>query len=561
MELFFAGLESYKFTASAKAIGVESVLMNWYHLRPLPEDIVIRRKKDCPDLKIFIDSGAFTFVTNPELLAKAGDLDKLVAEYAAWLDKHVGVITACAELDVESVVGYDKVLEWDEKYFQPLRAKGMEVISVWHEERGTEGWKEMVNKYPYVGFPSGTGMGITEINKFLSIARDRGTRVHGFGCTTPNIMLSCPFASVDSTTWNVAVQFGEMDYWDGINFRRLSKEEKKDRQKMQPICDKYGLNMDLIIADKSKEVGKLALANWVEFYKAKLKEAVKPREFWSRGEKLPPEDALDALDSYTGVCKMASGMGYNYEEMGPPQDDDLENHKKFIKLVRAVLACDRKPLDELNDTDLQWIGTGFGIKGITDRNELQIKMFKEGYKNWRPYKVEAKERVRPSNDLIVAENRGPGAPIGSQNNLKHGLYKSDRMPTYACNSCQYKDLCPKFEPDSVCEYLGVLEDFDVRDVPDVMSRLEDLITTDAARLRMGLAFERMAGGTMDQHVSSRLDALHEKLVTLANLKQTTVAPLGEEGGKNILEALFTKEVKVVDVEVKKEEPKSDDAEG
>lgn len=89
-----------------------------------------------------LDSGAFTFMQGT---SGAVDWDGYIERYAEFIRRNS--IDKFFELDIDSVVGYDRV--------KPMRRKleslaNRQSIPVWHKSRGIEEYRRLCDEYPYV---------------------------------------------------------------------------------------------------------------------------------------------------------------------------------------------------------------------------------------------------------------------------------------------------------------------------------------------------------------------------------------------------------------------------
>ena len=69
-------------------------------------------------------------------------------------------------------------------------------------------------KYIAIGGLITDGFSTTKIAKylpwFINTAHDNNCMIHGLGFTNMNLIPFCCFDSVDSTTWNMCVKYGEL---------------------------------------------------------------------------------------------------------------------------------------------------------------------------------------------------------------------------------------------------------------------------------------------------------------------------------------------------------------
>ena len=107
------------------------ILTSFYYFRDkLPFDV---------DLHL-VDSGAFTFFSSKKKI----DIDGYLTDYIAYINKYD--IKHFFELDIDVIVGYEKVLELRERL---ERETGKKCIPVWHISRGKDEFIKMIKEYDY----------------------------------------------------------------------------------------------------------------------------------------------------------------------------------------------------------------------------------------------------------------------------------------------------------------------------------------------------------------------------------------------------------------------------
>lgn len=175
-----------------------------------------------------LDSGAFTFMQG-----KGGspNWDEYVARYADFINRNH--ISKYFELDIDSVVGYERVKEI-RVTLEKLTCK--QSIPVWHLSRGIEDFKRMCDEYDYVAI-GGIVSGEIKPDKYAALpaliteAHKRKAKIHGLGFTALDWLKKCHFDSVDSTAWTTGNRFGYLYYFDGKTMR------KKDAPKGHRLGD------------------------------------------------------------------------------------------------------------------------------------------------------------------------------------------------------------------------------------------------------------------------------------------------------------------------------------
>lgn len=166
-----------------------------------------------------LDSGAFTF-----MMGKNGEAnwDEYVEKYADFIVRND--VKKYFELDIDSVVGYDRVKEIRRKL---EKLTNRPCIPVWHTSRGVEEYRRMCEQYGYVAIGGIVSKEIKPdkyhlLPALISEAHARGAKVHGLGFTALQWLPKCHFDSVDSTAWTTGNRFGYLYYFDGKTMQKKS---------------------------------------------------------------------------------------------------------------------------------------------------------------------------------------------------------------------------------------------------------------------------------------------------------------------------------------------------
>lgn len=175
-----------------------------------------------------LDSGAFTFMQGK---GGAPNWDEYVDRYATFIKKNK--VQKYFELDIDSVVGYDRV----KKIRADLeRRVGWQSIPVWHVSRGMNEFDSMCDEYPYIAIGGIVSKEITPdkykaLPALITRAHKHGAKIHGLGFTALAWLERCHFDSVDSTAWTTGNRFGYLYFFDGRTM------VKKDAPKGHRIAD------------------------------------------------------------------------------------------------------------------------------------------------------------------------------------------------------------------------------------------------------------------------------------------------------------------------------------
>lgn len=177
-----------------------------------------------PNMKMFLlDSGAFTFMNG----TGNANFDEYLTKYINFINKYD--IKYFFELDVDSIVGYEKVKQLRKRLENET---GKKCIPVWHKSRGKEEYLKMCEEYDYVAIG---GIVTKEITKdqypfftwFLNEAHKRGCKVHGLGFTSIADLPKYHFDSVDSTSWKSGGRFGQLHIYKNGAIKTITQKSKR----------------------------------------------------------------------------------------------------------------------------------------------------------------------------------------------------------------------------------------------------------------------------------------------------------------------------------------------
>lgn len=216
MKVFLAGA----YTREKAFIGknIDYMLESFFYVLPWQIERI-------PNMKMFLlDSGAFTFMNG----TGNANFDEYLTRYINFINKYD--IKYFFELDVDSIVGYEKVKQFRKRLENET---GKKCIPVWHKSRGKEEYLKMCEEYDYVAIG---GIVTKEITReqylffpwFINEAHKRGCKIHGLGFTDTNLLRKYHFDSVDSTAWLSGSRFGHVYYFDnGVMKNKTPPRGKK----------------------------------------------------------------------------------------------------------------------------------------------------------------------------------------------------------------------------------------------------------------------------------------------------------------------------------------------
>lgn len=279
LSIFYSGVEYESYLDILYDLGIRNFLMSYEYLKGKG----ISQLKKYPDISLFIDSGAYTYMHNPEYdNYTIEQWEDQIHKYLNWAEKHKSQIFAICDLDLQYIVGNEQVYEWRKKYFEPFMLRtGIPVCFMYHDE-GMQQWEYMCKRYPYVGLSlaiDNKENGYEELKDMFRIAEKHNALCQGMASTKTSLLTEFPFYTVDSTTWNVGLKYGEISVW---NKTKMSRVKKVDFQsKAFPVISQYDRSFDF---DKILEEDKTEMirVNAYAFVMAEkfINERLKSRMYW-----------------------------------------------------------------------------------------------------------------------------------------------------------------------------------------------------------------------------------------------------------------------------------------
>jgi hypothetical protein len=279
LNIFFSGVEYESYLEILYNLGIRNFLMSYEYLRGKG----ISQLKKYPDMHLFIDSGAFTYINDPKYEEYTVEQwENQIEKYLNWAEKHKDQIFAIADLDLQYVVGCEQVYEWRKKYFEPFMLRtGIPVCFMYHDE-GMSQWEYMCKRYPYVGLSLVVDNG-NDVKEMFRIAEKHNTLIQGMASTNTQMLVNYPFYTVDSTTWNVGLKYGEISVWNGSKMSRIKKQDFQS--KGFPIIQRYDrdFDFDLILEEDKTEMIKVNAYAFVMAEKY-IRERLKSKMYWFKAK-------------------------------------------------------------------------------------------------------------------------------------------------------------------------------------------------------------------------------------------------------------------------------------
>lgn len=334
--IFYSGVENEAYFKGCYNMGVRNFLMSYQYVKGRN---ISSQYKD-KEISLFIDSGAYTYMSDPKYAEYTEEQwEKQIVEYLNWAGKHTDSIFAMANLDLDFLVGSDRVLEWNKKYFEPFMIEtGIPVCFVYHEENNTTmTWEEHCKRYPYVGISYATSdFDLNSGRQLLKIAEKYDTLVHGMGMTKTSVLPQLPFYTVDSTSWKAGFRYGQLAIWNGKKVQMFGKEDWETK------ALKYTRNYDIDPPlDEQKMYDyyepEILRANVYAYQKAEeyIRESLKSRTYWFKAKSINrTEEDLKYLE-YPSIEWLRNSLDSN--------DSEWEKYAKLFNVSTVdkytALSC------------------------------------------------------------------------------------------------------------------------------------------------------------------------------------------------------------------------------
>ena len=197
-----------------------NILQSFYYANDFTTNVIIPQCEN-----FMLDSGAFTFFSS----GNAVDWNEYIKKYAAFIKRNN--VKLYYELDIDSLIGYEKVLYYRAK-LEDLT--GTPCIPVWHKSRGQDEFIKMCEQYKYVALGGIVSKEITQkeykyFPYFINTAHKHGAKIHALGFTNLQGLTKYHFDSVDSTAWVSGNRFGSIYIFNG---KTMVKHDKKEGQRL-----------------------------------------------------------------------------------------------------------------------------------------------------------------------------------------------------------------------------------------------------------------------------------------------------------------------------------------
>ena len=583
--MMFSGVEDDSNFQILYDMGIRNFLISFHYVQ---KKHLNTSKYEEMGVKFFVDSGAFTFISNLEFQDYTIEQwEKYIETYLRWIEKHQSIVFAFASLDLEYLVGGEQVQIWNEKYFEPFMLRtGIPVCFVYHDNATKLTWEQYCQRYPYVGVSWGgldtQGNDLKYGMNKLKVAEKYGAVVHGMAMTHTSLLTKLPFYTVDSTTWLVGLQYGEINFWTGKKMSRLKKDKWKGSMLPQVVAK--GFNEQRLLDEDKEEMIKVNVHAFIEAEEF-VQEKLKSRMYWLRPDSVerseedlefieyPSPEWLDNAENEEDWEKYAKSFNISTADKMTAinciidltifMNWENEDYQSIIQdiykpelvkelhdmWVNRIVQSDEERVEDLKhfytevllgkNDKLLVLGTNFDrmVKEredyITDEEyetadvsemDLQNTMMK-----YLPAPVEgspAPEISDLDDEIFREEGIEPvrdeqGRFIkGQKQVLKPKKLYSNKYPKMACDSCINAQKCPEYKAGYACAYNKMFERFNTRDMGDIIQAMQGITEFSLVRLQRGMLTETMEGGLPDPNVTNMMNQTMGLLSQLQRMYET-----------------------------------------
>lgn len=160
--------------------------------------------------------------------------------YSAWKSGEVvsldGLCKEAATQDWDEVAALDVIGDPDASLANALemKSRGLVVMPVFHYGEPWSILSSYKAEFGRIGLGGITSIGKTQKMKWVDqcFSRAYPAKFHGFGVGNKDMLLSFPFYSADSASWNSVHQYGRSSAVQGIDIPKLGREAApEDREK------------------------------------------------------------------------------------------------------------------------------------------------------------------------------------------------------------------------------------------------------------------------------------------------------------------------------------------
>ena len=386
--------------------------------------------------------------------------------------------------------------------------------------------------------------------------------------TSFDFMTKIPFYTVDSTTWLVGTQFGELNFFDGRKMKRLKKAVWKGQYRNKLI--ELGANWNLAEREEPYELIRINVLTFLQVEKY-VRSLMKNKMYWMKGgfkkvdkiemPKREPVDELPELPSDEWFAEGAEGWEDYCFDLGIDVNIGKEEALQMLTHYINFISFDKEAIEKYTDDAIFYLVDLVGMKEVCNTRKKAIEIlpsiFKENALATRHdfenlAEALSEERVRPKEreeyieepttvvmeidkrtvESVLAQFIPEGTEMpeveqydeilreqgiiavrdekgrllkGQQLVRKPKKIYADSMYKLSCDTCIKSASCPEYQEGYVCAFNKLFARFNTRDARDIQDAMHSIVQTNMTRLQRAMMFEMMDGGVIDPTVTQLMD--------------------------------------------------------
>lgn len=286
MRIFLAGGENSAAIDTLLDIKAPNVFLSYFYLKNSNATGKILEDYKRNGTVMALDSGAYTFLASTGQgrgnTVKGQPIsdkpDEYIRGYIQWLKKYGSYFDFYVELDIDRVVGWEKVKEFREDF----REQGLidKLLLVWHDSipDGIKQFEMDCQEVNYLAIGDHPDFG--RFSMLLEIAKKYKKKVHAFATTKPDYIERFSFYSADSTSWKAGSKYGTTYYLQGEKI--LASNDKVIRKRIMSFdyFKLYDVDWDKVLRDDASEIDKINAIAWIEYGKIIDEKQKEKKEQW-----------------------------------------------------------------------------------------------------------------------------------------------------------------------------------------------------------------------------------------------------------------------------------------
>jgi len=207
MKLYFAGCQVREMQDAARICGVKNVLVSYYYLNENLKEFV---ESFGYEINLMLDSGGFS--------VRNRDRKINVSDYISFIKRNSRYIKYYFVLDNKR-----EMLDETKHNLELMENEGLNPIPIYHTDEPFEYFKELCEKYPYIG----VGGAEHNYRNIFSIANENNVRIHLLGNTSPTTLLKYKPYSADSVSWCSGGKFGHIYIFNGYTLKQFHQRKNR----------------------------------------------------------------------------------------------------------------------------------------------------------------------------------------------------------------------------------------------------------------------------------------------------------------------------------------------